>query len=196
MSTVTSASSTSASSTSASSTSKAKTPVAAPAATGVSVVLAVGLIALGIVAIRDALIDGGALAGAPWITPALDYLDGLTAQTWMLPAGVGIAVVGALLIIAALKPRKRTHQPLRTQDTWIASRDISRVARATATNITGVASATVSGSTRQLTVEVTPLAGFDRTGLTETVRANVSEALAPLVTVPRIKTRIKEQDPS
>lgn len=178
------------------SSSKAKTPVAAPAATGVSVVLAVGVIALGIVAIRDALIDGGAIAGTPWIAPALGHLDGLTAQTWMLPAGLAVAVVGALLIIAALKPRKRTHQPLKTQDTWIAGRDISRVARGAATNVTGIAAATVSGSARQLTVEVTPLAGFDSTGLAETVRTNVSHALAPLVTVPRIKTRIKEQDPS
>jgi len=175
----------------------AKVPVAPPAATLLAVVLAVGVIALGVVAFRDALIDGGAIAGTPWITPALQFLDGLSAQSWMLPAGLGIAVIGVLLIAAAVKPRKRTHRPLRTApDSWIAAHDVARVARGAATTVTGVGTAAASGSARRLTVSITPLAGFDTTDLSEAVRSTVSAALAPLANPPRIKIRIKEQDPS
>jgi uncharacterized protein DUF6286 len=172
----------------------AKAPVAAPAATGVALSLAIGLIALGAIAGRDVLIAIGVITGTPWITAALSFVDGLTAQAWMLPAGIAAAALGLLLLFAAVKPRRHTHRPLRATDTWITRRDIARLARSAAQPITGVAAATTRGSGRRLTVTVTPLAGFDAAALTNTVQTTVTEALAPLATPPRVRTRLKEQE--
>ena len=175
----------------------AKVPVATPAASGVAVALAVAVVAFGTVLGRDALIDGGAITGTPWITPAWRFFDGLTAQSWMIAAGLALAALGGVLVIVALMPRTRTHRPLAAApDTWIATRDIRRVARGAATEVTGVGAATSTGSSRRVTVTVIPLAGFDTADLTKAVQSNVSQALAPLANAPRVTTRIREQDPS
>lgn len=174
----------------------AKPPLAAPAATGVAVVLALALIALGIVAARDALIAIGAISGSAWIAAALNFLDGLTAQTWMLPAGLATAVLGISVVFVAVKPRRRTHLALRVPDTWIRRRDIVQLARSAARAITGVSTVTAAGSARTITLAVTPLAGYDTTALKDTVRTAVDDALTELARPPRVRVRVKEQGPS
>jgi hypothetical protein len=172
----------------------AKPPVAAPAATGVALLLAIALISLGVVAGRDALLATGAITGSPWIAAALHYLDGLTVHTWMIPAGLGAAVVGLLLLFAAIKPRRRTHRPLAATATWIRSRDILRLARCAAEPVTGVAEAVATGSDRRITLTITTVGGFDTAALKDTVHAAVTEALTPLAKCPRVRIRTKEQD--
>lgn len=172
----------------------AKPPVAAPAATGVALFLAIAVIALGVVAGRDALLSTGAITGSPWIAAALHYLDGLTAQAWMIPAGLGAAVVGLLLLFAAVKPRRRTHRQLAASGTWTKPRDIVRLARCAAEPITGVAEASGTGSNRRITLTITAVSGFDTAALKDTVHATVTEALTPLAKSPRVRIRTKEQD--
>lgn len=172
----------------------AKPPVAAPAATGVTIVLALVLIALGVIAVRDVLLWTGAIAGTPWIINALNYFDGLTAQTWMLPAGIAVAILGLFVVFAAVKPRRRTHQPLSAPDTWITTRDLSRAARGAVQTLTGVATTTARGSARKITLVITPLAGYETTALTDAAHVAVTEALAPLARPPRVRIRIKEQE--
>ncbi|CAN5338320.1 hypothetical protein BH11ACT6_BH11ACT6_00160 [soil metagenome] len=175
-------------------TESAKAPLAPPAATGTAIVLAAGLIALGVVAGREALLDSGLINGTPWITTALDAADGATAPPWLLPAGVVVAVVGVLLVWAAIKPRKRTHRPLRVADTWISRGDVARVARVAAERNTGVSSVSTSGAGRSLTLTVVPLAGFDTEEVEQSVKAEVTQALSSLTTPPRLKLRIKREN--
>jgi uncharacterized protein DUF6286 len=170
----------------------AKPPVAAPAATGVTLAVALVLIALGVIAVRDVLLWAGAITGTPWIINALNYFDGLTRQTWMLPGGLAIALLGALMVLAAVKPRRRTHQPLSAADTWIPVRDITRLARGAAQALTGVGAVTATGSARKITLAVTPLAGYEVDTLRDTAHAVVTEALAPMARPPRVRIRIKE----
>ena len=172
----------------------AKAPLAAPAATPTAVVLALVLIGAGVVIGRDALIDVGAIAGSPWITAGLKAIDGLTARAWMLPAGIVIAIVGLLLLVAAVKPRKRTHVPTTAPGAWITPRDVRRVARSAALSLTGVAAATVGGSARSLTLSITPVGGYDASQLDAAVRSAVIDALSSLANPPRLKTRLKNRD--
>ncbi|WP_137149520.1 DUF6286 domain-containing protein [Mycolicibacterium sp. CR10] len=177
----------------AAATAPAKAPVAVPAASAVTLALALALTALGFVAARDVLLSAGAITGSPWIVNALNYLDGLTAQGWMVPAGIAAAVLGLLLVFAAVKPRRRTHQPLTTADAWITTRDLRRVARGAAVALTGVTAATVTGSARKITVAVTPVGGYDTAELTDAVNVAVTKALAPMARPPRVRIRIKEE---
>ena len=183
-------------STSAEAAPPAKAPLAAPAATSVSVVLALVLIGAGVVAGRDALIDFGAIAGTPWIAAGLKAIDGLTAQTWMLPVGIAVAIIGLLLLVAAVKPRKRTHVPTTAPGVWITPRDVRRVARTAALSLTGVAAATAGGSARSLTLSITPVGGYDASELDSAVRSAVTDALSGLANPPRLKTRLKKRDSS
>ena len=172
----------------------AKPPVGIPLATRIAVVLALLVIGIGVVAARDVLIWTGAIAGSPWIIAAVSLLNGLTAHGWMLPAGVVLALLGLLLVMAAITPRRRTHQPLQTADTWITPRDVSRLARSAAEAVTGIAAATASGSVRTLTITVTPLAGYDSSVLKEAVHTVATEAVAALARPPRIRVRFKKPE--
>jgi Family of unknown function (DUF6286) len=175
---------------------ESKPPLAAPSATTASVVMALILIAAGVIVGRDALIGVGVVAGSPWITACLEFLDGLNAQSWMLPAGIATAVVGLVLLVAAVKPRRRTHRATKAPGAWIAPRDIRRISRGALLSLTGVAEATAGGSANTLTLTITPVAGYDASQLDSAVRATLTETLEPLVTPPRIKTRFKERDSS
>jgi hypothetical protein len=172
----------------------AKPPVAAPAATVLAGLLALTSIAVGVIAARDVLIWTGAITGTPWIATALNVLDGLTAEWWMLPAGIAVAVLGLLLVFAAVKPRRRTHRPLQVPDTWITPRDVIRMTRGAGAAITGVATATATGSARRITLTIIPLAGYDAAAVKDAVGSAVAETLAALAQPPRVKIRIKERE--
>lgn len=173
---------------------EAKPPVAAPLASAIAVLLALVLTGVGAVAVRDVLLSAGLIAGSPWIVTALNHVDGLTGQAWMVPAGLAVSVLGCLLLFAAVKPRRRTHRPLHEPGTWITTKDCIRLAAAAADRVTGVAEAKASGSARKIALTVTPLAGYGAGALTDEVDAAVADALAPLARSPRVRTRIKEQD--
>ena len=79
-------------------------PQRAAAATYTGVFIAIVVIVLGAVAIRDALTPD-----APWIATALDRIADVQWQWWTWPAAVATAIVGLVLLVAALKPRRRTH---------------------------------------------------------------------------------------
>lgn len=173
----------------------AKPPIAAPAATVVAVVLALAVIGVGIVAVRDVLVSAGVITGAPWIVSVLNHLDGLTAQSWMLPGGVAVAVLGVLLVFAAVKPRRRSHLPLSASDTWITARDVTRLTQSSVQALTGVAAATVGGSgRRKLTLTVTALAGYDTSAVQTAAHAAAAKVVAELARPPRVRVRIKELD--
>ena len=93
--------------------SPAKPPVAAPMASVCAVVLALGLIGAGAVAVRDVLVTTGAVAGSSWTVAGLARLDGLTAPGWMLPGGLARGVLGFVMLLVAVAPRRRTHRPAR-----------------------------------------------------------------------------------
>lgn len=111
------------------------TPKAAPKATAIAVALALLLILAGIVTGRDALISFGAVSGSGWLDPALGYIVDLTVQPWMLPAGIAIGVVGLVLLLISVLPRRTTHTLSNAEGVWIGKprrRRVSSVGRAAA----------------------------------------------------------------
>lgn len=169
----------------------AKRPVAAPAAGLVGVVLALLLIAAGVVLGRDVLIGTGAIDGAQWLPSAISWLDGLTAQQWMLPAGIGSAVVGLLLVIAAVKPRRRTHRPTSIDGVWMRKNDIVYLAKRTAADRPGVENAAATGSARKVKIRATTPAGADAGQVRADIAGAVNSALATLADSPKIVVKIK-----
>ncbi|MGB3772758.1 MAG: hypothetical protein WBF79_08795 [Rhodococcus sp. (in: high G+C Gram-positive bacteria)] len=103
-------------------------PLATPAATPLAIAITLALLAGAAVLIRDALVGMSVIGGTEWTAGAFDALDGLSPQSWMLPAGIALAVVGLLVVLASIKWRARRYQPSGlADDVWVSKSDLSRL---------------------------------------------------------------------
>lgn len=154
-------------------------------------VLAVLLAALGVVLVRDALIAFDVLPGSTWLPTALDGLNGVTAEWWMVPAGVGVALFGLWLVMTALRPRSRNTMPVTSATgVFLHTRDIARLATNAAGEVDGVLSAKSTASRRTVTVTVRSTA---TAGIAEGVTDAVNRRLSPLEAPPKVKVRVRPQ---
>jgi len=168
-----------------------RTPTAAPAAAPWAVLLALVVLALGVVGIRDALIAAGAFGGSSWTKNTANAIDGLTARTWMIPAGIGLAVLGLWWLLAALKPRKRTEISLSgTPGAWMRPGDLARLVQPTVENVDGVVSASTSATRRTVTVKATTTARDSAQVRTAVIEA-VGDRLSALRRAPRVKVKAR-----
>jgi len=168
-----------------------RTPTATPAAAPWAVLLALVVLALGVVGIRDALIAAGAFGGSSWTKNTANAIDGLTAHTWMIPAGIGLATLGLWWLLAALKPRKRTEISLSgTPGAWMRPGDLARLAQPTAENVEGVVSASTSATRRTVTVKATTTAR-DSAQVRTAVTDAVGDRLSALRRAPRVKVKAR-----
>lgn len=157
----------------------ARKPVAAPAAAPVAVVLALALLALGVLGLLDGLGGLGVLDGPRVVTDAATALDGTRARTWMLVAGIGAALLGLLLLAAALKWRRRTGIQLSSAvSLWTRPGDVARIASDAAAADPDVLQATSVASRKK--VKVTVQCTEQGAELTSRVKTAVQERLAPL----------------
>ncbi|MEC4614530.1 Asp23/Gls24 family envelope stress response protein [Tsukamurella tyrosinosolvens] len=86
-----------------------------------TVPLLLALVALGVIAVRDALVSLGWVAGSRWIDAVPRIADDVRWSWWAWPATVGAIVLGLVLLIAALKPRRRSHTPV-SDELWFHRR--------------------------------------------------------------------------
>ncbi|MBJ8338945.1 hypothetical protein JGU71_08615 [Antrihabitans sp. YC3-6] len=170
----------------------AKPPRSAPALRPAAIGAALALIAVGGVAIRDTLVEAGAVAGQPWIAPALGRLDGLSAQAWMVPAGIAVAVVGLLLLASALKPRRSTHTGLATDGLWIRRHDLLEFVRRTASDVSGVEKVEVRGSFRKVVIKGRVLSDVDKAAVGAATEAALGRELAVLSKRPKLAIAFSE----
>ncbi|WP_128646908.1 DUF6286 domain-containing protein [Rhodococcus sp. BS-15] len=168
-----------------------KKPVANPTAAVPAILFALVLIGAGVVLGREALLNLGAIDGPEWVGPAATNLDGLTAQSWMLPGGIAAVVVGFILVFVAIRPRRRTHRALSEQDVWLRKGDVAAVARTAALDSVGVDSATAKAGNKKVTVAVNTVAGTDTSELKSSVVTSVDDALRPLASAPKVRTRVR-----
>ncbi|MDV6260474.1 DUF6286 domain-containing protein [Rhodococcoides yunnanense] len=168
-----------------------KKPVANPTAAVPAVLFALALIGAGVVLGREALLKLGALDGSEWVGPATTRLDGLTAQSWMLPGGIAAVVIGFILVFVAVRPRRRTHRALTEQDVWLRKGDVAAVARAAALDNVGVDSATAKAGSKKVTVAASTVTGTDTSALKSSIVTSVDDALRPLVSAPKVRTRVR-----
>lgn len=83
------------------------------ASTATGVLIAFAVIAVGAIAIRDAV-----SSGSDWISLALNWAAHQQWQWWCWPAAALGALAGLVLLIVAVKPRRRTHLEV-GDDVWV-----------------------------------------------------------------------------
>ncbi|KKF00531.1 hypothetical protein WN67_18370 [Mycolicibacterium obuense] len=168
-------------------------PLAPAAAHYIGVVSALLLICLGAIGIRDGLAAAGAIRGPSWTRAAVDWFDGQSAHGWMVPVGALLAILGLVLVGAALSPRRRTALPVQaTTSVYLDVSDTAKLAAAAARIVPGVTKATASATRRTVTVSVRTT-GPEVTK--DAVAAAVRTALQPLTSIPRISVRTQVERP-
>jgi hypothetical protein len=161
-------------------------PAALPA-----VLLALVLLAAGAALVRDALALSGLVGGRAWTTSLLQTLDGLTPQPWMLAVGVALALVGLVLVVVALAPRRRTEVALGAAGTTYARPgDLARLARARALDVDGVTEARSSASRTSLRVDLRTTASAPD-DVRRAVEQVVGQAVSAAARAPRVRVRAR-----
>ncbi|KAA8723768.1 DUF6286 domain-containing protein [Corynebacterium spheniscorum] len=163
-------------------------PKASPAARWLVIVLGLLLISLAIVLGRDLWLNGNRPALA--VPQVLDLLSNATYEPWMLPAGIVSVVVGVIMVILALKPRKATHHQLRsTVSLWMRPVDIARKATATASRVAGVSTAHSHATKKTVNVSITGDAEDEQLGArVEQAVTGIARELDP---APEVKVRVR-----
>ncbi len=139
--------------------------------------MAVLLTGLGVVLLHDAIARSDTRPGRTWIAAVIDGLNRVTAEWWMIPLGLAIALIGVWLIFTALRPRSRkTLAVTSATGIFLRTGDIARLASAAADDVDGVLAASSVASRRKVTVTVES----DREQVADLVRDAVTTRLAPL----------------
>lgn len=164
------------------------TPAVFVALVGLAACALVGIVAIQMILGRAPWVDyrtvAGTLHGAHWNDPVPAIIGGVT------------ALVGLILLLAAVLPGKPTVLPLRGSDTSIDSgasrRSYRNTLRAAASTVDGVSGArlTLRGNTVAATVS-TQRTNTD--GLVEAVRAAIEHRLEQITpaTRPKIKIQVR-----
>ncbi|GIF01854.1 DUF6286 domain-containing protein [Paractinoplanes rishiriensis] len=150
--------------------------------------MAVLLTAIGVVLLHDAIARIDARPGRTWIAAIVDGLDGLTAEWWMIPAGLAVALIGVWLIVTALRPRSRKTLAVTSKTgVFLRTGDIARLASAAADDVDGVLAANSVASRRAVTVTVES----DRDQVADLVRDAVEQRLSALQKPLTVKVRVR-----
>ena len=150
--------------------------------------MAILLIAVGVVLLHDAIARTDSRPGRTWIAAVNDGLDGLTAEWWMIPLGLVVALTGVWLIVTALRPRSRKTLAVTSQTgVFLRTRDVARLASAAADDVDGVLAAGSVASRRKVTVTVES----DRDQVADLVRDAVDQRLSALQKPPAVKVRVR-----
>ena len=173
----------------------ARTPVGVGSAPLVALVVALLLIALGVVAVRDALVEAGALGGTSWTQGAIDWVDGTEPTAGVVAASLAVIVLGLLLLVPVFwrRPRKAVALDSRT-GVFLRTPDLAKIARATTRDIDGVTDVRARASRRKIVVTAHTIIAKDEA---REVRNTVSDQLVQMQTALakplRAKVRIKSE---
>ncbi|MEV0948142.1 DUF6286 domain-containing Asp23/Gls24 family envelope stress response protein [Rhodococcus sp. NPDC049939] len=172
-----------------------RTPRAAPAAVPAAVIVAVTALGLAIVAGRELLIMRGTLGNAPWVRNTAEWLGRLHWSTWILPVAICSVVVGIVFIAVALKPRPRTHLPLKIGEAptvWLRPTDLARNSSSHANDVPGVVSAHTTVDRKHVTVRVVHNEAASAEDVTTAVRESVEPTLSLLGVSPELRVQVKK----
>lgn len=137
-------------------------PRRSPAAVVPAVLLGLALCGVAVLCVRELLIYHELVDSAPWLANASVWIAQLQWQDWMMGAAPAALVIGLALIAAALKPRARTHVPLRADaDIWLRPTDVARLCSAIALEEPNVLTAITTVTGRRAEVAVTAAHHFE-----------------------------------
>lgn len=168
----------------------AKTPLGPGAVAFVGGLLALALIALGGIGLQTASSATGLTSADPWLTRIIQSADGLAPRGWILPVAVLAALVGLWLLLTALRPRPKIAVPLKARTgVFVRPRDLSRLAESAADDVDGVSSVRARATRSKVTLQLDTTGG---SGVTDAVRAAVTERLEPVQRKFRVAVRTRE----
>lgn len=169
----------------------AKAPAASPATVVTGVLLALVLLGVAVVFARDALLAAGALTGTPWLRWFADKAELISSTSpWMLWAGPVAVVVGLVLLVAALKPRRSTHWALDEDGIYIGRTDAARLVANAAHEAGSVVAARADVAGRRGVRVLARTVASDTTGVTAAIDRAAAARLTPLRPTPSIRTRV------
>ena len=165
----------------------ANPPADNPGAAIVAIITAIALLAAAVIAGREFLIERDVISGRPWIRNTFEWISRISWQPWMWAAAIAALVVGALLLLAVFKPRRKSHFPGKDQPVlWLRPTDAARLSTAAALRVPGVLHAQTTVSKRKATVRVTTDAD-DPGRVSEPVTTLVTNELKGLDKTPKVK---------
>ncbi|WP_448851608.1 DUF6286 domain-containing protein [Corynebacterium sp. 335C] len=155
----------------------ARRPQAAPAARGVVYLVSLLLLALAGVAIWDILVRTDLVQGPELIASALDWATATDWNPWLIAVGAAAVMLGLLLLVAALKPRRTTHLRANAEaSAWLRPVDVARLVSRAARKVPGVISVGTSATRKRITLTVH---GGGATA--EELRDRIARAVEPVV---------------
>lgn len=160
-------------------------PRRTPVSTWTALVPAALLVAVAVVAVRDLVVSQGWSSGTPWVSTAVDRLDGLGASTGLAVVGGAVALLGVVLLLVAVMRGRRTHLPVTDArvpddtDVWLTPDALGELAHEIVDRTPGVVSADVRRAGRRKVVVETVGAG-DPGAVVDTARAAVEAELGGL----------------
>ncbi|MBF4161661.1 DUF6286 domain-containing protein [Nocardioides acrostichi] len=173
-----------------------RAPRGRPVVSLAALLVALAIIALAVVAVRDLVVARGWAPGTPWARSLVEGLDGLGATTASTAVGVAMAVLGAVLLLVAVKPAPRTHRALPADaeqasvELWATPAATAALALDVADRTCGVLGARVRrAGRRRVRLEVGTT--LDRVEIRERVTTRLREELAPLGD-PRVVVKVRE----
>jgi hypothetical protein len=168
-------------------------PSAVPAAAPAGVFLALVLLGAGIVALRDTAVALQWLHGTPWIDAVIDRIDGMSFAWWVIPAGVAALAVGAVLVISAVRPSRKTALAVKaTSSVWISPWELAGVSTFAANSVPGVFDARTAATRRKLAVSARVADTTTVDAKTAEIDAAVRSAIQFLADPPKITVHITE----
>jgi uncharacterized protein YjeT (DUF2065 family) len=170
----------------------AKSPVARPVAVFIGVVAALVLIGLGAVGIAEMLRTAGLLRGQVIPGSWFGRTVVLAPDAWLRPAGIAAIVIGLVLLVLTIKPRRRTHLPVHGPETivWIRAADVARLAADSAGRVDSVTAASVVAKRRRLRAAVKTFGEPSR--VTDEVGTAIDERLRGISPRPRVRIDLQE----
>lgn len=167
----------------------AKAPVAGPAARWFGVVGGLILVAVGAVGVAEMLRATGLLRGQVipdgWFGRTLV----VTPAGWLRTAGIAAVVVGLILLVIAVKPRRRTHLAA-GELVWIRPAAAARLAADAAARVDSVTAASADAKRRRLHATVTTFGDPPR--VHDEVRTAIADRLHTVTPTPRVRVDLRE----
>ena len=129
-------------------------PRSSPTAGWLAPVLGLGLLALAVVAGREYAVVQGHYRSEAWIEHSARWVSGTEWRPWMVAVAVVCVLVGLYCMYAAVRPRRRTHRPLRATGVWTRDTDVARRLSAIALDDDNTVSATTKVTSGRAHVRV------------------------------------------
>jgi tetrahydromethanopterin S-methyltransferase subunit C len=119
-----------------------------------------------------------------------DALNGTTAANWIFAIGVACALLGLLLLAAAVKPRPRRGIEIEASTGVLISKPaVRRLASSAARGVDGVDTVSVTASRKLVTVDVAILPGAPADQVGADVIEAVADRLSALRESPEVRVR-------